>query len=173
MVIKIFYFAVAIFAVAMVILSVQTPYVSDIFKEDAKIAVIEMNGVTDYQISSEQVLGKFDATSGKRFKKHDEFENFHGIYLGEDVNHTLKSKKATIKGKVITLQNDAKYSNSDDINYTSSKIIYNSKTKIINSPKEFRLTQNQDIVIGNNATYDMNKKQTFAKGVHGWFQTED
>ncbi|CZE49244.1 Uncharacterised protein [Campylobacter geochelonis] len=173
MVIRIFYIAIAIFSVAMVILSVQTPYFSDFFKEDLSVANMEMTKIEDFEVSENKITGKFSSDSGVRYKDRDEFNGFLGEILGDDVNHTLSSKKAIRKNDVLTFFGDAKYKNSDNLNYISDEIIYNTKTKIAQSNMPFVMTQYENKVVGANLKYDLNKKQTFATGVHGWFQTKE
>lgn len=172
MVIKIFYFVIALFSVAMVFLSVQTPYVSDIFKENSKIAVMEMKDITDYEISPQLIVGEYKAKSGERFKNRDEFSKFKGRIL-DDINHTIISDKAQMNGDIITLWKNGHYQNTDNINFYSEKIVYNSKKKFLKSDTNFTMTQDTDKVTGKSVEYDINKKQTKAKGVKGWFQSKD
>lgn len=169
MAIRIFYFGIAIFSVMMVILSVQTPYFSDFFKNELNLAETEMSKIVDYEVTNEKINARYKAQKGIRYKDKDEFENFKGLVLGNDTNHTLSSKKAIYKGEIIEFLDDAKYKNSDEINYISDEIIYNTKTKIATSNKPFILWQNENNVTGLTLKYDLNTKQTFATGVHGCF----
>lgn len=171
MVIKIFYIAVAIFAVAMVFLSLQNPYENDLFKRDINLANMQMKGIVDYEVS-EKVSLKLSADTATRYSKKDEFENFKAEMV-DDINHTLTSQKAQIIGDNIKFYQNAKYQNSDGLNYKSEEILYNTKKKIAKSNVPFEMTQNSDKITGKSIEYDLQKKQSKAKGVNGWFVSKD
>ena len=87
MVIKIFYFFIALFSVVMVFLSVQTPYVAELFNgDDSKIATIEMHGIDDYEITNDKITAKFSAKSGERFSNKDVFSDFVADKIFDDLN---------------------------------------------------------------------------------------
>ncbi|MSN96016.1 LPS export ABC transporter periplasmic protein LptC [Campylobacter sp. FMV-PI01] len=168
MAIRIFYIAISIFSVAMVFLSLQTPYFRDFFKSNLEIASMEMIDIVDYGITPDIVNSKYTAKKGVKFKDRDEFYDFRGQILG-DFNHTLSSKKALYKNNTITLFDDVKYSNSDGLNYLSDEIIYNTKTKIVKSQNQFLMLKGENNITGKNLVYDLNKKQSFAKEVKAWY----
>lgn len=171
MVIRIFYFAVAIFSVAMVFLSLQSPYLSELFDHNVSVANMQMNGVVDYEVE-EKIIGKYRADSVIRYKNSDNFVNFSGFFV-DDLNHTLSSKEVIKKGDILLFKKEAKYHNSDDLNYVSDEIIYNAKSKILESKVPFVMTQKSDKITGQSVRYDMNKKQTNVKGVRGWVWREE
>lgn len=168
MVIKIFYVAVAIFAVAMVFLSLQSPFSDDFIKSGITSPATEFKNVVDYEVG-DKINGKFTSTNGVSYKNSDEFENFKAIYI-DDINHTLSSKIAISKGDDIIFKKDVNYTNSNNLNFLSEEAIYNTKTKIAKSNVPFIMLQNGDKITGKSLKYDLNKKQTFSKGVHGCFQ---
>ena len=171
MVIKIFYVAIAIFSVAMVFLSLQDPYLTEVFKQDENIANMEMFGINDYEVS-QSIISKMSAKSGIRYETYDEFKDFKGVRI-DDINHTLYSKVAIRKDDEIIFKGNANYQNSDNINYNSEEIIYNIKTKIVKSNTPFTMWQNDDKVTGTSIKYDINKKQTNAKGIKAWYQLKE
>ncbi|MBQ9292452.1 MAG: LPS export ABC transporter periplasmic protein LptC [Campylobacter sp.] len=172
MVIKIFYVAIAIFSVAMVFLSLQDPYLTEAFKQDNTIANMEMNGIRDYEVA-EKVNLQISAKSGTRYKDYDEFNEFNGIHTDGKTNHALRSDIAILKDDILTFKGNANYQNSDNINYNSEEIIYNIKSKIVRSDTPFIMRQGDDNVSGSGIIYDINKKQTNAKGIHAWYHIKD
>lgn len=52
MVVKIFYFVVAIFSAVMIFLAAQDPYLANVLKVDTKISNMQVNDVVDYEINS-------------------------------------------------------------------------------------------------------------------------
>ena len=168
MVIKIFYVAIAIFSVAMVFLSLQDPYLTETFKQDNAIANMEMNGIVDYEVG-QNINSKIIAKSGTRYKTYDEFSEFSGVRIENNETHTLRSDIAIRKGDELVFKGNANYHNSDNINYNSEEIIYNTNSKIVQSNVPFVLRQGDDSVSGNSIIYDINKKQTNAKGIKAWY----
>lgn len=172
MVIKIFYVAIAIFSVAMVFLSLQEPYSLQTFKEDVQLGNLELKNVVDYEVG-QNISAKLMAKSAVKFKDYDEFKDFKGTLLQNNINHTLTSDIAIHKGDELIFKNNAKYQNSDNINYTSQEIIYDTKAKIVQSKTPFTMWQNSDKVTGNSIKYDIDKKQTTAKGVKAWYTIKE
>lgn len=169
MALRVFYLGIAIFAVALVYLTLQVPYTEDFLKDDIDIATMEMVGITDYQVDINQTSGVFEADSGIRYKDRDEFTNFRGKMLDIDRNHSMRSNEAISKGEELIFKGRANYLSSDDINYTSDEIVYNSSKKTLVSRVPFILTQNENNVTGDSLVHDLNFKQTFATGVHAWY----
>lgn len=172
MVIKIFYVAIAIFSVAMVFLSLQDPYLTEAFKQDNTIANMEMNGIRDYEVA-EKVNLQISAKSGTRYKDYDEFNEFNGIQKDQNLTHILRSNIAIRKDDELIFKGNANYQNSDNINYNSEEIIYNTNSKIVSSNVPFVMWQGEDRIGGKSIVYDINKKQTNAKGIHAWYQIKD
>ncbi|MDA3077500.1 LPS export ABC transporter periplasmic protein LptC [Campylobacter sp. JMF_06 NA1] len=171
MVIKIFYVVIAIFSVAMVFLSVQTPYFEEMFKENLNVSNLEMQGVRDYQVG-EKITGEFRAKNGIRYKDRDEFYEFDAVII-DDINHTISSNLAVKKGDNIKFSGSAHYRNSDEIDYKSEQITYNLKNKIVRSDVPYTLTQGENKVTGEKISYDTKNKKTNSKGIHAWYYTQD
>lgn len=169
MALRIFYFGIAIFSVAMVILAVQTPYLGDFFKQELNVASLEMDNIIDYEVNSQIIVGRYEADKGIRYSDKDEFMNFVGYVISKDNNHTLSSDIAIYQGDEIKFINNAKYYNSDAFNYISDEIIYNTVTKIAVSNKPFVLWQYENNVTGLTIKHDLNTQQTFATGVYGCY----
>ena len=170
MVIKIFYFFIALFSVVMVFLSVQTPYVAELFNgDDSKIATIEMHGIDDYEITNDKITAKFSAKSGERFSNKDVFSDFVADKIFDDLNHTITSKNAELTKNLAVAYGNAHYKNSDNIEYFSDKISYDMQKHVVFSDTNFTMTKGMDKIEGAKIRYEIEKKQTFAKGVKGWF----
>ncbi|NLK66804.1 MAG: LPS export ABC transporter periplasmic protein LptC [Campylobacteraceae bacterium] len=173
MALRVFYFGIAIFSVAMVILAVQTPYFGDFFKEELDIASLEMEKIIDYEVTPAKITSKYEAKKGVRYSNKDEFINFVGHTIDDDVNHTMSSNIAVLQGDEVWFIDDARYSSSDAFNYISDEIVYNRVTKIVTSNKPFTLWQYENNVTGLTIKHDLKTKQTFATGVHGWYNLQE
>lgn len=173
MALRIFYFGIALFAVALIFLTMQVPYTKDFFQDDIDIATMEMIEITDYQVDTNGTNSIYEADSGVRYSNKDEFENFRGKMIDRDRNHSMRSDIAVLKGDELIFVGNATYLSSDNINYISEEIIYNKKQKTATSKVPFILRQNDNNVTGNSLVYDLNFKQTYATGVHAWYFYED
>ena len=76
MVVKIFYFVVAIFSVVMIFLAAQDPYLANVLKIDTKISNMQINDVIDYEINSTKISGVYEADELNRYNDKDEFLSF-------------------------------------------------------------------------------------------------
>ncbi|MFL1706346.1 LPS export ABC transporter periplasmic protein LptC [Campylobacter sp. MOP7] len=170
MVIKIFYFVISIFSVAMVYLTIQDPYHSDFLKPDKNIANMRMGNVVDYEINSTLISGRYEAQSWNRYSDRDEFVMFKAQILKDDLEHNLSSINAMHKSNVFLFKNNVNYINSDRVNFKSEEAKYDINKKILSSTVPFVITQNSDKITGNNVTYDVNSKKIYAKGIKAWIE---
>ncbi|MCI6988729.1 MAG: LPS export ABC transporter periplasmic protein LptC [Campylobacter sp.] len=172
MAVKFFYGLIAFFIVTIAFLTVQTPYINEFFDENLSVANMQMGGIVDYDINSSVISVKTTATSGTRYKTHDEFYEVKADRI-DDVNSTIIANKAIYKGDILTLLDDATYINSDDMVYVSDEIIYDSKANTLTSNTPYILSQDINLVKGSWIKYDISKKQTFSKGISAWYQLKE
>ena len=170
MVIKIFYVVIAIFSVAMIFLASSDPYFAEQFKVDAKQANTKAFGVVDREINATTVSAVYEASEVNRFDYFDEFLNFKGEILRGNQKHDISSNKAILDGEILKFVGDARYENNESLNFSSQEIIYNTKSKVVASDVPFIMTQNGDKITGESGSYDLDKKQTQAKGLKAWIE---
>ncbi len=170
LVIKIFYFVIALFSVSMVFLMLQTPYSANIYKNELKVANMQASNVVSYELNSTLVYGRYEASDVTRYETYDLLNSFSGLFLRGDYTHSLSSKLAILKDDNITLKNSAIHRNLiTGLRYDSEEIVYDSKAKIINSNVPFKITQNADTIVGQSVIYDMMDNTIYAQKVKGWF----
>ncbi|ANE36196.1 putative lipooligosaccharide transport system, substrate-binding component (LptC family) [Campylobacter iguaniorum] len=172
MVIKIFYVIISLFSVSMVFLMTQNPYSSKLEQGDISIANMEAKNIVDYELNATKTYARYDADNIIRYKNYDDISNFDSVILKGNTLHYLSSNKATATKDIITFYGDAKYKNSDKLNYNSERIIYNIALENLKSDSDFIMTQNSDKVVGKSVLYDMKDKKIFAKKVSGWYYTK-
>jgi len=149
LVVKIFYFVVAIFSAVMIFLAAQDPYLANVLKVDTKISNMQVNDVVDYEINSTKISGVYESDELNRYSDRDEFLDF--------------------KDEII-FQKNANYENNDSLKFKSDEVIYNTKTKIVRSEANFTITRNGDKALGDSGSYDLGKKQTQIKGLRAWVE---
>ncbi|MDO4875084.1 MAG: LPS export ABC transporter periplasmic protein LptC [Campylobacter sp.] len=170
MVVKIFYFVVAIFSVVMIFLAAQDPYLANVLKIDTKISNMQINDVIDYEINSTKISGVYEADELNRYNDKDEFLSFKAKILRGNLKHFLSSDKAISQNDEIIFQKNANYENNDSLRFISDEVIYGIKTKIVRSEANFTLIRNNDKALGESGSYDLGKKQTQVKGLRAWVE---
>ena len=172
MVVKIFYFVVAIFSVVMIFLAAQDPYLANILKIDTKISNMQINDVIDYEINSTKISGVYEADELNRYNDKDEFLSFKAKILRGNLKHFLSSDKAISQNDEIIFQKNANYENNDSLRFISDEVRYGTKTKIVRSEANFTLIRNNDKALGESGSYDLTKKQTQVKGLRAWVEED-
>ncbi|MGF7440939.1 LPS export ABC transporter periplasmic protein LptC [Campylobacter concisus] len=170
LVVKIFYFVVAIFSVVMIFLATQDPYLANVLKIDTKISNMQINDVIDYEINSTKISGVYEADELNRYNDKDEFLSFKAKILRGNLRHFLSSDKAISQNDEIIFQKNANYENNDSLRFISDEVIYGTKTKIVRSEANFTLIRNNDKALGESGSYDLGKKQTQVKGLRAWIE---
>ena len=170
MVVKIFYFVVAIFSVVMIFLAAQDPYLANVLKIDTKISNMQINDVIDYEINSTKISGVYEADELNRYNDKDEFLSFKAKILRGNLKHFLSSDKAISQNDEIIFQKNANYENNDSLRFISDEVRYGTKTKIVRSEANFTLIRNNDKALGESGSYDLGKKQTQVKGLRAWVE---
>lgn len=170
MVVKIFYFVIAIFSVAMVFLASSDPYYSEQFKRDLSVANMQVNQIVDYEINATKISGKYEADRLNRYANKDEFLNFKASVLRQNLEHNLSSQTAIYQGDEMKFLKDVRYENNESLKFSSDELIYNQKAKIAKTTSDFVATKNHDKVIGKSLEYDIGNKQTKAQGVKAWVE---
>ena len=107
LVVKIFYFVVAIFSVVMIFLAAQDPYLANVLKIDTKISNMQINDVIDYEINSTKISGVYEADELNRYNDKDEFLSFKAKILRGNLKHFLSSDKAISQNDEIIFQKNA------------------------------------------------------------------
>ena len=170
MVVKIFYFVVAIFSVVMIFLAAQDPYLANVLKIDTKISNMQINDVIDYEINSTKISGVYEADELNRDNDKDEFLDCKAKVSRGNLKHFLSSDKAISQNDEIIFQKNANYENNDSLKFISDEVIYNTKTKIVRSEANFTLIRNNDKALGESGSYDLGKKQMQVKGLRAWVE---
>lgn len=170
MVIKIFYLFVAFFSVLLMLIMVQSPYISANHESNLKIADMQMRGISDYEISQESISACYKADRWQKFGKKNDFFDFDSVILKDERIHKLSSKKAHQIDDTITLYGDAIYQNDKNLTFSSQEIIYDMKNNFVSSNLKFKATQYDNILNGNGIFYDIKNGKINANSIHSTLQ---
>lgn len=170
MVIRVFYFVVSIFSVAMVYLSMQEPYENHTLKPDASIAGMMINDVIDYEINKEMIKARYEADEWNRYQDRDEILKFKTEFIRDGLEHNASSDKVVHKNDVLNFNGNFRYTNAKGLKFASEEVIYDLKAKIASSSTPFVLFDGSSKVMGDSIIYDTIMKTTYAKGIRAWIE---
>ncbi|MCR8678921.1 MULTISPECIES: hypothetical protein [Campylobacter] len=167
--IRIFYFAVAIFSISVVVLMLQSPYDIKANINNIKVANMQADEVISYEMNATDIYANFISSSVIAYDDYNKFINPNVTFIHKD-KHNINAKEAIYKDNNITFINEVKYINLiTNLRYNSNEIIYDNSTKILLSNLPFELLQNSDKILGNSVIYELDNNYITAKGVRGWF----
>lgn len=150
---------------------VQSPYSSKDAYKEMQVANMQANSMTDYELNSTLIYGKYKSEVITRYSDYDTMTNFSGTFLQGDNKHNLSSKFATLKDDIITLDGNVTYKNTTGLEYYSSEIIYDKLKRIMRSDVPFTMIKNGNKIIGQSMIYNTLDEIIKAKKVKGWLNS--
>ena len=172
MALRIFYFTLGLFVLGLVYVLSNNYYSFDDKLPKTKIANVLISDVVDYELDLNSTKSKIIAKKIIRYSNYDEAYDFNASFIRNNSNEMLSAQKAIIEGDLITLQKKANYKNLDNnIDFLSDFVTYDKKFLISKTP--FRLTQNDNLIIGLDAKYDIKNEKLYAKKVEAWYMLKE
>ena len=126
----------------------------------------EINNFIEYEINATKLQHTLKAKNAQEIKKKWYLKNPN---IKTDKLESLSSKSSIASSKKIEFYTNVVAVKVDGTVYKSNKATYNTKTKMLTTPKKFTINRYVDIVTGNNLHYDAKRKITKAKDVNGTF----
>lgn len=173
MVIKIFYFFIALFSVVMVLIMVQNPYIATLSRANLEIADMQMRDVSDYEITQSGINSNYRAKIWQKFGDKNDFLDFYGVVLDRNYTHEISSKNGYLKDNILLLSKNAVYKNDKNITFSSDEIIFDMKSKIVRSKVPFIATLNDNNISGKIISYDTKNGIIRAKFVDAWLKFDE
>lgn len=160
-----------IFIVITLFLLIQDPYFAQLAKDDSKVATIQMNKIKDYEINSE-IIRISTANKAMRFKNEDRLNSVQMLLKKDGYIYSIKSDLATFKDNIATLKKNVILARSDGATFKTSKVSYDTKSKILSSNKSFVLDEATINIIGDTFSYDMDKKNIDISNIKAIYDLE-
>jgi len=126
----------------------------------------EINNFIEYDINATKLQHTLKAKSAEEIDKKWYLEK-PTIITGK--LKSLSSKKSVATPEAIDFYDNVVAVKVDGTVYKSDKATYNTKTKMLITPKKFTINRHVDIVTGKDLHYDTKHKITKAKDVNGTF----
>lgn len=126
----------------------------------------EINNFIEYDINATKLQHTLKAKSAQEVNQKWYLKNPR---ITTDKLKSLSSKKSVASSETIDFYDNVVAIKADGTVYKSNKATYNTKTKILTTPKKFTINRHIDIVTGKDLHYDAEQKITKAKDVNGTF----
>lgn len=150
----------------------QDPYFLDVGEGDSKIAKIEMKNIKDYEMNDKKITRVSKAKKAVRYDDRDVLSDIKMSFIQKDFIYNIKSDEGVHKGDIVTLSGDVKVLRSDDTNFTTSKIKYDTKSKKFWGKESFVYESKLLHATGIGLVYDMEKKDIKADDIHAIYKLE-
>lgn len=169
-VVKLFYFLVGIFSVAMMFLLTAEPYDWHGFKDESQIQSISLFDINASLIDPDMVSALLKAKSLHRYKDKDEFFDFYMAAIKDGVEHNVLAKRAILKDSLLDLSGDAHYYNSADLDIKSQSLRYDLKQSLASTLDKFFMASSGANLNGLGLVYDVQNGKIEAEQVKVWLE---
>ncbi len=158
MAVKILKYFLLFFVMIIIFLLTKNPYSLEYSASGAGKPEIEIFNMKNYDISLEGVTSIVFAKKVERFKSYDKMYSIEALHKGKlKLVDSLTADKGLLAKNILYLDNNVKYTRSDDLSLNSNSIKYDIKHKVLSSNIPFEFTRKNMTTNGNSFTYDMQK----------------
>ncbi len=161
------------FIYLLLLLSISTLFINvdsnkDIStKKEAPFLVVE-NSIT-YSINEKNVDNIVESKKFSKFQEAEVMENatiVSRVVNNKDLTDVLSAKFMVKKGNTLELIDDVKYNRGQEIELTTPKLKYNTKTKIAKNQEPFTGKYNNNTIDGTHLYLDTKKDIIISKKTH-------
>ena len=165
-----FYIILFLFSLSLFVFLQPESYVKS---EGEQVAQLEIEDFSVYEINTQGVKSVLSGTSGQQFTTHYQVENAHYIENKKDFSEHLYSDVGRFEKDVAYLNNNVRFFREDGLSFESNDALYNTKKESLYVKDNFILTQNENIIYGNELHYDTVSGQLSAQSVDANYYLED
>jgi len=146
------------FVLIMVFLLTKNPYSLEYNSNGAGKPEIEIFNMKNYDISLAGVTSIIFAKKVERYKNYDKMFSVEALHRGKlKLIDSLKADKGLFAKNILYLDDNVKYTRSDDLALNTNSIKYDVKKKILSSNIPFEFIKKDMTTHGSSFTYDMQK----------------
>ena len=165
-----FFIILLLFSVSIFVFLKPSSYAKH---KDEKIAQLEIEDFSVYELNTEGVKSVLSGTIGRQFSTYYEVENAHYVENKKEMSEHLYSDIGRFEKDIAYLDNNVRYFREDGLSFESDHAVYNTKKESLYIPKSFILTQNENIVYGQELHYDAVSGELTAQKVDANYYLED
>ena len=137
------------------------------------MAQLEIEDFTVYKITQEGVISVVSGSAGKQYETHYEVKNAHYIENKNKLGEHLYADRGRFEKDVAYLDENVRYFREDGLSFESDKAIYNTKKESLYVPKDFVLSDNENIIYGKELHYNSKTGKITAQKIEANYFIED
>ena len=146
------------FMLIMLFLLTKNPYSLEYNSSGANKPEIEIFDMKNYDISLDGVTSIIFAKKVERYKSYDKMYGIEALHKGRlKLIDSLVADRGLYTKNILYLDDNVKYTRSDDLVLSSNSVKYDIKSKILSSNIPFEFVKKDMITHGNSFVYDMQK----------------
>lgn len=142
----------------MIFLLTKNPYLLKYSSSLTDKPEIEIFGMESYEISLSGVKSIIIANKLERYRNYDKMYDIKALHEGKlRLIDSLVADKGMLSKNILYLDENVKYTRSDDLALSTNSVKYDIANKILSSNTPFELSKKSMTTYGNAFTYDMQK----------------
>ncbi|MFK5882085.1 MAG: LPS export ABC transporter periplasmic protein LptC [Sulfurospirillum sp.] len=154
------------FVLIMIFLLTKNPYYLEYNSSGANRPEIEIFNMRNYDISQDGVTSIVFAKKVEKYKSYDKMYSVEALHEGKlKLIDSLIADKGLFTKNILYLDDNVKYTRSDDLALNTNSIKYDIKKKILSSNIPFEFIKKNATTHGSSFTYDMQKGIIRAKDI--------
>lgn len=165
-----FFVLLLLFSVSLFVFLKPQSYAQN---SDENVPTLEIEDFTVYEINALGVKSVVSGTLGRQYTEHYEVENSHYIQNKNQLGEHLYSDFGVFKNDIVYLNDNVRYFREDGLSFESEHAVYNTKKEFLYVPKSFVLTQNENIIYGNELYYHSLTGDIKAQGVNANYYIQE
>lgn len=138
-----------------------------------KIPQMEIEDFTLYEINTEGVKSVVSGTIGRQYDLYYEVENAHYVENKNRMGEHLYADRGKFEKDIAYLNENVRYFRDDGLSFESDHAVYDTKKELLYVPKSFVLTQNENIIYGNELHYNAKSGDIDAKQISASYYMKD
>jgi hypothetical protein len=138
-----------------------------------KIAQLEIEDFTVYELNVKGVKSVLGGTVGRQFSTYYEVENAHYVENKKKLSEHLYADIGKFEKDIAYLDENVRYFREDGLSFESDHAVYNTKKESLYIPESFILTHNENIIYGQELHYDAASGEISAQKVDANYYLED
>ena len=147
-----------IFAVIMIFLLTKNPYELSYNSTKKELAYITLFNIKAYDIYKNGVTSLLISDKVERFSGYDKLYKINALHRGDlNLIDSVVSDKGLLAKGILYLDDNVKYTRSDDLTLNTNSVKYDMKNKILSGNRKFEFIKKNTDTKGTSFTYDMQK----------------
>ncbi len=142
----------------MVFLLTKNPYSLNYSSSGLDLPEIELFDMESFEITPEKISSIIYAAKVERYRQYDKLFDIKALYKNkQNLTDTVVAQNGIFSNSILHLNNDVKYTRSDELSLASNSLKYDIKNKILSSSVPFKFVKKNVTTNGKSFVYYMQK----------------